>query len=48
MLKLILDLLPHAKISDGELIAIAKGKNKLPENAKEILNYIKHLRNGNR
>lgn len=47
MLKIILDLLPHVKVSDGELIAIAKGKYKLPENRKEIVNYIKHLRNGN-
>jgi hypothetical protein len=47
MLKLILDLLPHVKISDGENIAIAKGKNKLPETLKELLNYTKHLRNGN-
>lgn len=47
MLKLILELLPHAKISDGENIAIAKGKYKLPENTKELINYAKQLKNGN-
>lgn len=47
MLRLILEMLPHAKISDGKYIAIAKGKYKLPENKKELINYINHLRNGN-
>jgi hypothetical protein len=47
MLKLILNLLPEVKIKDGENIAIAKGKNKLPETTKELINYYKHLRNGN-
>jgi hypothetical protein len=47
MLKLILELLPYAKISDSNNIAIAKGKHKLPENTKELINYAKHLRNGN-
>lgn len=44
MLKFILDLLPYVKENDGKLIAIAKGKNKYPENFKELK---KHFRNGN-
>jgi hypothetical protein len=47
MLKIILELLPYAKISDSENIAITKGKYKLPENTKELINYAKHLTNGN-
>jgi hypothetical protein len=41
MLKIILDLLPHVKQSDGKLIAIAKGKNKYPENFKELKKYFR-------
>jgi hypothetical protein len=41
MLKNILELLPHVKITDGEYIAIAKGANKLPETIKEFKNQIK-------
>ena len=36
MLKNILEMLPYAKIGKSELIDIAKGKNKLPENYKEL------------
>jgi hypothetical protein len=36
MIKNILDMLPYAKIGQSELIDIAKGKNKLPKNYKEL------------
>lgn len=47
MIKTILDMLPYAKVTDSKNIAIAKGKNKFPENFKELKKHIKHLRNGN-
>jgi hypothetical protein len=36
MIKNILDMLPYAQLGQSELIDIAKGKNKLPENLKEL------------
>ena len=47
MLKLILELLPEFESKDGDLIAIAKGKNKLPENFTELKQYLKTQLNGN-
>jgi hypothetical protein len=41
MLRLILDLLKEVDVNDGELIAIAKGKNQLPNNFKELKQAIK-------
>lgn len=41
MIKNILDMLPYAKIGQSELIDIAKGKNKLPENLKELKKAMK-------
>jgi hypothetical protein len=41
MIKLILDLLKEVDANDGELIAIAKGKNQLPNNYKELKQAIK-------
>jgi hypothetical protein len=36
MIKNILYMLPYAQLGQSELIDIAKGKNKLPENLKEL------------
>ena len=40
MLKLIIEMLKYQKIGVSENIDIAKGKNKLPENFKELKNAI--------
>jgi hypothetical protein len=41
MLKLIIEMLPLLKEQDSEVIAIAKGKYKNPENFKELKQTIK-------
>jgi hypothetical protein len=41
MLKHILDLLPLVEIGKSELIDLAKGKNKMPSNFKELKKQIK-------
>ncbi len=41
MIKQIIDCLKEDFKHDSELIAIAKGKNKLPETFKETFKYIK-------
>lgn len=41
MLKLIIEMLEFQKIGTSEIVDIAKGKYKLPENFKEFKNQIK-------
>lgn len=41
MLKLIIEMLKYQKIGVSENVDIAKGKNKLPENFKELKQAIK-------
>jgi hypothetical protein len=41
MLKLIIQMLEFQKIGTSEAIDIAKGKNKLPENLKELKKAMK-------
>lgn len=41
MIRLILELLKDANPNSSELIAIAKGKNKLPKNFKELKQAVK-------
>ena len=48
MIKQIIDCLKEDFKHDSELIAIAKGKNKLPETFKETFKYIKKLKDGSR
>ena len=45
MLKLIIELLKIAPKGESKLIDFAKGKNKLPENFKELSEYIKWRKN---
>ena len=40
MLKLIIELLPLAPMGESKNIDFAKGKNKLPENFKELKQYV--------
>lgn len=44
MIENILQMLQFAKYKDSENIAIAKGKNKLPENWKEFKRALKHIK----
>lgn len=48
MIELILKLLKYANETDSENIAIAKGKNKMPETWNELKSTVKRMRNGNR
>lgn len=41
MLKLIIEMLQIQQIGSGEYVDIAKGKNKLPENLKELKQAVK-------
>tara|TARA_R110000822_G_scaffold40471_6_gene110129 strand:- start:863 stop:994 length:132 start_codon:yes stop_codon:yes gene_type:complete len=43
MILIILELLAIAPKGESKLIDFAKGKNKLPENFKELIQYIKWL-----
>jgi hypothetical protein len=49
MLKLIIDLLQADEwLEAGEAVQIAKGKNKIPQNWKEIKSHFKRVKNGRR